>query len=138
MKIPVMNYTLMQQPLMTEPKIQYTVLYLTTKKAHMDLILMFSYFLIQVNGYVLIANHYNYNAIVGVPLTHLQAVNITKTWQYLRGKLYSSGVTPKTWILDNETSNILQTAMKKYQTNYQLVLPHIYRANSVEIDIQNF
>ena len=61
-----------------------------------------------------------------------------KSWQYLHERFYSVGVAPKAFILDNETSNILQTAMKNYKTNYQLVPPHTHRENYIERYIQNF
>jgi hypothetical protein len=45
---------------------------------------------------------------------------------------------PNTWVLDNETSSTLKMAMKKKETNFQLVPPHMHRANAAERAIQTF
>ena len=45
---------------------------------------------------------------------------------------------PNTYLIDNEASEELKTAMKKRNVDFQLVPPHIHRANLAERAIQTF
>jgi len=56
----------------------------------------------------------------------------------LQDQLVISGAAPTTWILDNETSHELQSAMTKYKTMFQFITPHTHRANIAEQAIQIF
>ena len=73
-----------------------------------------------------------------LPLQNRQAATITAAWKQLNNKLQSAGVSPNTWILDNEVSQDLTAAMQKNKTSYQLVPPHTHRANAAERAIQTF
>ena len=53
----------------------------------MDLTGRFLYFSSRINEYVLIAYHYNANAIVGVPLKNGQAVTIHKNMEITPWKI---------------------------------------------------
>ena len=53
-------------------------------------------------------------------------------------KLRQAGENVNLWILDNEASFDLKSAMTKYKTTYQLVPPHTHRANAAERAIQTF
>jgi hypothetical protein len=107
-------------------------------KSYMDLSGRFPHCSSRGNEYIMIAYHYDANAILGVPVKNRQAAVLTKAWKEIHHKLCSAGLKPTTWILDNETSHDLQTAMTKYKTKYQLVPPHIHRANAAERAIQTF
>ena len=113
-------------------------LYQTTEKAFMDLTGRFPFTSSRGNEYILIGYHYDSNAILGRALKNRQAATITKAWKSIHEELTSAGVTPNTWILDNETSLHLQSAMKKKNTNYQLVPPQNHRSNAAERAIQTF
>ena len=110
----------------------------TTEKAFMDLTGQFPYTSSRGNQYIMIVYHYDSNAILGLPLKNRQAGTITKAWTSLHTQFAQSGVPPHTWILDNETSHELQSAMTKYNTTYQFVPPHTHRANIAERAIQTF
>ena len=45
---------------------------------------------------------------------------------------------PKTWVMDNECSIDLQTALQIEDIEWQLVPPHNHRANAAERAIQTF
>ena len=108
------------------------------EKAYMDLTGRFPYCSSRGNEYILVAYHYDANAILGVPLKNRQAATITKGWQHLHSQFITAGVAPNTWILDNETSSELQHAMGKKKIKFQLVPPHTHRANAAERAIQTF
>ena len=110
----------------------------TSDKAFLDLPGRFPFCSSRGNNYLLIAYHYDANAILGVPLKNRQASTITAGWQSIMKKLDTAGVPPKLWVLDNEASNELKTAMTKKQTKYQLVPPYTHRSNAAERAIQTF
>ena len=107
-------------------------------KAYMDLTGRFPYCSSRGNEYVLISYHYDANAIQGIPLPNRQAATITNGWLTLHNRYDNAGLAPKTWILDNETSRDLKTAMSKKKVDFQLVPPHNHRANAAERAIQTF
>lgn len=110
----------------------------TTDKAFMDLTGRFPYKSSRGNEYILIGYHFDSNAILGVPIKNRQAATITKAWKQLHNKFQLAGAAPNIWILDNETSHDLQTAMNKAKTTFQFVPPHTHRANVAERAIQTF
>ena len=116
------------------------ILSITSKsdKAFMDLTGRFPHCSSRGNEYILIIYHYDSNAILGLPLKNRQASTITTAWQELNATLQQAGVTPNTWILDNEVSQELKTALTKNKTSYQLVPPYTHRANAAERAIQTF
>ena len=129
-------------PLSDTPNVKtHDVVYaVTTKegKAFMDLTGRFPYRSSRGNEYILIAYHYDSNAILGLPLKNRQAATITEAWQTIHNTLSHVAQAPNVWILDNEASQDLKFAMGKYKKSYQLVPPHTHRANSVERAIQIF
>ena len=62
---------------------------------------------------MLIAYHYDANAIRGIALPNRQAATITKAWQQIQDEFTVSGASPNTWVLDNETSHKFQAALTK-------------------------
>ena len=110
----------------------------TSNKAYMDLTGRFPYCSSRGNQYVLIAYHYDSNAILGLPLKNRQAQTITNAYKTLQKKFDKAGATTNTWILDNEVSQELKNAMEKNSVTYQLVPPYSHRANAAERAIQTF
>ena len=104
----------------------------------MDLTGRFPFCSSRSNEYILIGYNYDANAILGVPLKNRQAATITKGWNVLHQQCSSAGVASSTWILDNESSKDLISAMQKKKINHQLVPPHNHRANAAERAIQTF
>ena len=86
----------------------------------------------------MVAYSYDSNAILAKAINKRSASSITSAWKYLHDKLHVAGVKPETWVLDNETSNLLTDTIKDNDTTYQLVPPHIHRANLAERAIQTF
>ena len=90
------------------------------------------------NEYILIAYHYDSNAIVGLPVKNRQTATLSAAWEKLHSQLHATDNEPNLWILDNETSSELRNSMAKKKTKYQLVPPHNHRANASERAIQTF
>ena len=110
----------------------------TTDKAYFDLPGRFPFCSSRGNQYLVIAYHYDANAILGVAIKNRQASTITNAWTELNKKFEDAGVNPNKWILDNEASQELKAAITKQQAQYQLVPPYTHRANALEQAIQTF
>jgi len=63
--------------------------------------------------YVLVIYHYNSNAILVRPLKNRTGKYITEAYLSIYNILKTRGIAPKTFILDNETSNVLLNAFEK-------------------------
>jgi hypothetical protein len=107
-------------------------------RAYMDLTGRFPYQSSRGNTYILVGYHYDANAILAIPIKNRTAGEITNGWKQLNQQFAQAGLQPNTYVLDNEVSNELTTAMTKSSVNYQLVPPHIHRANLAERAIQTF
>ena len=117
--------------------VAYTITTMTrADTAYMDLTGRFPHQSSRGNNYILVAYHYDSNAILATPLKSKQAAEITRGWNELNDQCSQAGIQPNTYILDNEASAELKTAMKKKGINHQLVPPHIHRANLAERAIQ--
>ena len=90
------------------------------------------------NQYIVVAYHYDGNAIIGKAIKNRESKSITQAWQALNTSFATAGTQPKSYIVDNEASLELKQAMKKEQIDYQLVPPHNHRANYAERAIQTF
>ena len=122
------------------PKSREVIYSLVSSKdtSYMDLTGRFPFCSSRGNEYILIGYNYDANAILGAPLKNRQAATITKVWNILHHQCSSAGVSSSTWILDNESSQDLISAMKKRKVSHQLVPPHNHRANAAERAIQTF
>ena len=78
------------------------------------------------------------NAILVHPLKTRQGHEIKAAWQTLHKRLTASGVTPTTYIMDNEASGALKAAILKNKLTYQLTPPHMHRINAAERAIRTF
>ena len=84
----------------------------------------------------MVAYHYDANIILIQPIRNRQAATLTVAWKIMNNRLVKSGVDPKLYMMDNECSDNLKAALGKAELNYQLVSPHIHRANKAERAIQ--
>ena len=84
------------------------------------------------NKYILIVYHYDANAILAEPLKDITAKSIASAHQQIYEYLTIRGLKPKFEILDNECSRDLVKLMTKNNIVFQLVPPHLHRANAAE------
>ena len=106
-----------------------------TGKAYLYLTGKFSYRSSRGNMYMLIDYHFDANVILSTPIRNRQAKPIKETWEVHLGKFTGAGVALNTWIMNNEASLVLKTALKKENVTYQLILPHNHRTNLAEKNI---
>ena len=106
--------------------------------AYMDLTGRFPYKSSRGNEYILVAYHFDANAILVDALKNREAKTITEAWENINNRIKKGGLQPNTYILDNECSNMLRDAFHKNEINYQLDKPHMHRANAAERAIQTF
>ena len=78
------------------------------------------------------AYHYDANIILFKVIKNRRAATLTTAWTAINNRLKKAGVDPKTYIMDNECSKELETALSKAELIFQLVSPHIHRANKVK------
>jgi hypothetical protein len=90
------------------------------------------------HNYVMILYDYDSNAILSIPLKTRQASELTQAWTTLHTKLQHNGYAPTLHILDNECSDDLKKAFRKYDVDFQRVPPHSHRRNAAEQAIQTW
>ena len=90
------------------------------------------------NNYILIVYHQDANAILAEALKNRQAQTIVTAWSNLKTHFKFSGNQPSIWVIDNQFSIDLKTALNKEKIKWQLVPPHNHRANAAERAIQTF
>ena len=81
---------------------------------------------------------YNSNVILSKPLKTRQASELTTAWSSLHEQLQTNGYAPELHILDNECSDKLKRAFKKYNVAFQCFPPHVHRRNATERAIQTW
>ena len=106
--------------------------------AYADLTASFPHMSSRGNQYLLVIYHYNSNAILVYPLKTRQAAELTKAYTTIYQRLKLSGNAPTTFVLDNESSNMLLDAFKKNNVKFQKVPPHQKRRNAAERAIQTW
>ena len=88
------------------------------------------------NKYILVMYVYDANAIIAEPLKDRTAGEIARAHQTLYTYLTDRGLKPNFEVLDNECSAELVRVMTKNNITFQLVPPHLHRANTAERAIQ--
>ena len=106
--------------------------------AYSDLTGRFPYTSSRGNQYIMVAYHYDANAILVEPIKNRNAQTLVQAWNKLNNRFRQAGVTPTTYIMDNEASRELKQAISLEKISYQLVPPHNHRANAAERAIQTF
>ena len=104
----------------------------------MDLTGKFPYSSSRGNNYFLVIYDYDSNAILVELLKNRQAETIVTAWKKAVKILERQGIQPKLFILDNEISADLKSAMELSQYIYQLVPPDNHRKNAAERAIQTW
>jgi hypothetical protein len=89
-------------------------------------------------NYIMVLYDYDSNAILTKPIKTRQAGELTKAWTQLHTKLQSNGYAPTLHILDNECSEELKSAFKKYHVDFERAPPHSHRHNAAERAIQTW
>ena len=81
---------------------------------------------------------YDSNAILVEVLKTRQAAEIRNAWQTIQKTLSTPGASPEVYIMDNEASTDLKSAMTKHKLQYQLVPPDMHRRNAAEKAIRTY
>ena len=74
--------------------------------------------------YLLIAYNYDGNTITAATLRNRNASTISTAWKKLNDEFEKVGISPNTYIIENEASDDLKTAMHSQDIKHQLVPPH--------------
>ena len=107
-------------------------------KSHMDLCGRFPYTSSRGAKYILVVYDHDSNLIEGITLKSRNTTEITSKWQILYDKITTNTVTTSFWIIDNEASRYLKTALKEKKQEFQLTPPHIHRINAAERAIRTY
>ena len=84
------------------------------------------------NNYFLVAYHYDANNILTAPLKKRTGPCIISGKTKIHDKLIKRGLTPKTYIMDNEVSEDLKKYFEDSDIQLQLVPPHMHQRNDSE------
>ena len=109
-----------------------------TDKIYSDLTGKFLIWSALGNKYILIVYHYDANSILAEPLKDRTAESIASAHQRIYEYLTIRGLKPKFEILDNACSRDLVKLMTKNDIAFQLVPPHLHRANAAERAIRTW
>jgi hypothetical protein len=129
------------QPVQNEPlheSVSLLVPYESTNKAYHDLTGQFPHKSSRGYEYLLMTYDFDSNAILAEPLQNRTGLEIKRAWTSTYTKLATRGSIPKLYIMDNEISGYLKSALKKHNCTYQLVPPHVHRRNAAERAIRTF
>ena len=81
---------------------------------------------------------YDSNTIAVQPLKTRQGAEITRKWMDLHQIFLKRGISPETYVMDNEVSQDLKKSLLNYNVKYQLTPPNMYRINAAERAIRTF
>ena len=81
---------------------------------------------------------YDSNAILAEPIKNSQAATICDVFLKLHKVIKARGNKPKFYIMDNEWSNDLKEAMKRYEIYFQLAPTHMHRQNAAEREMKTY
>lgn len=90
------------------------------------------------NKYIMVLCEIDGNQILVESMTNRTEGTLIKTHKKLIERLKSKGIHPKIHYLDNEVSEAYKEAIRDMQMEYQLITPHVHRANIAEKAIQTF
>ena len=90
------------------------------------------------NEYIMVAYHYDANAILATPVKNCKARTLADAWTLLNKKFELCGIQPESYVIDNECSQLLKDAFQKHGCNFQKVPLDNHRANAAERAIQTF
>ena len=107
-------------------------------KAYGNLTGNFPFKLSRGNCYIYILYDHDLNAILVEPVQNCQAHTLANAWEVLTNRLWQSEHTHAHFVLDNELSNDLAQAFKKYNIKHKCVPPNLHSRNLAERAIQTF
>ena len=90
------------------------------------------------NEYLMIMYDHDSNAILVEALKNRQAKTLADAWKKLNDRLTQHGHVTKNFVLDNECSAELKTALRKHNKQYELTPPNVHRRNAAERAIRTF
>ena len=105
--------------------------------AYFDLTGKFPYQSARGHQYLFVLYHYDSNSILIEPLKSRQSTEIQDAWRRIVLKLKHAGAAPKLYILDNEASTDMKSALNA-EGSYQLAPPRNHRQNAAERAIRTF
>ena len=106
--------------------------------SYTDLTGRFPYKSTSGNEYLYVMYDYDSNAIMALPIKNRQAKTLTTAWNTLQQNFTRTGHTIKHFVMDNEISFELRTALKKYNYTFELTPPHMHRRNAAERAIRTY
>ena len=92
-------------------------------RAYTDLTGRFQYRSSRGNEYVLVAYHYDANAILATPVRNRQKETLVTAWSTLNRRFSAAGVQPTTYIMDNECSDDMRNALEKQKISTSTFTP---------------
>ena len=107
-------------------------------KGYMDLTGRFPHKSSSGNEYILIVYDYDSNAILAEALSSRRGAEIKRGWKVIHEKLKYGGNCPNIYVLDNECSHHLKTAITDKNIKWQLATPYLHRTNAAERAIRTF
>ena len=90
------------------------------------------------NQYIFVGYNYDANSILAEPIKNRTTTSITSAWHSLYTTYERAAVSPHIYILDNEFSQDLKTALQEKHCAYQLVPPNSHRNNLAKHAIQTW
>jgi hypothetical protein len=90
------------------------------------------------NKYIMVLCEIDGNQILAEPMQNRSEGSLILTRQKLMNRLKQSGIYPKMQYVDNEASAAFKQSIKDDKMDYQLITPHMHRANIAEKAIQTF
>ena len=126
------------KPIKTFDCIAQLVPFQTKDKGYMDLTGRFPHKSSSGNEYILIIYDYDNNAILAEALKSRKGAEIKRGWKVLHEQLKTRGNDPNIYVLDNECSSHLKSAMTEESIDWQLATPYLHRTNAAERAIRTF
>ena len=90
------------------------------------------------NKYIFTLYDYDANCILVKAIPDQNASTLVDAWTSTHARLTKNGHTTTTYIMDNECSADLRSAIQDAELHLELVPPHVHRRNAAERAIQTF
>ena len=113
-------------------ELYYCILKIGKDICYTDLTGRFPYTSSRGTNYIFVLYHYDGNTILLHPLRNREADTICTAWEETQRRIKATCTSPKHYIMDNETSNMITDTMEEHKVTFQLVPPHQHRRNAAE------
>ena len=104
-----------------------------TERGYIDLTGRFPYQSSRGNEYIIIGYNYDGNCVLAEAIKNRDAKSTTDDLTKINNKLHIAGIQPEVYLLDNEISKELKTALKK-----QISLLNLYHRTVTELILRNW